>query len=285
MLDPETKYYAVLGYPIKQSLSPLIQNHWFKQQKLNSAYLALEVQPKNLKEAIDALKMFGFQGFNLTVPHKTEVMQYLDFIDKPAKAIGGVNTVAIREGKLYGYNTDYSGLEEDLKHKNIHIKGKNIFIYGAGGASRAVIYTCKHLGAKNIYLANRTYKNAVSLAEKFHVHPITQEESAAHLEKSNVIFNASACGLGPNDFLPFDINTIKKDTFIYDLICKPRTPFVRLAKKRHLKFDTGEGMLCWQGAQAFKIWLDIEPDIKSAKKIIKIKQSPSLVGLVPPGVL
>jgi shikimate dehydrogenase len=81
--------------------------------------------------------------------------------------------------------------------------------------------------------------------------------------------------------LPFDINKIKKDVFIYDLICKPRTPFVRLAKKRHLKYDTGEGMLVQQGAQAFKIWFDILPDVKSARQVIKVKQSPSLAGLLP----
>ncbi|MDR2772352.1 MAG: shikimate dehydrogenase [Elusimicrobiota bacterium] len=280
MLNPETKYLAVLGSPIKQSLSPLIQNYWFKQQKLNCAYLSFEVAPKNLKSVIDSLKMLGFVGFNLTVPHKTEIMQYLDFIDKPAKAIGGVNTVAIREGKFYGYNTDYSGLEADLASKNIGIKNKNVFIYGAGGASRAVIYTCKHGGAKNIFLANRTYKNAVTLAKKFHIQPITQDETDDYLAKADIIFNASLCGLELSDFLPFDIYQIKKTTFIYDLICKPRTPFVRLAKKRHLNFDTGEGMLVHQGAQAFKIWFDAVVDIKGAKKLIKIKQGPSLVGVI-----
>ncbi|MDR2860755.1 MAG: shikimate dehydrogenase [Elusimicrobiota bacterium] len=280
ILDPETKYFAVLGSPIKQSLSPLIQNHWFKQHKLNCAYLALEVNPKNLKMAVEALKSFGFLGFNLTVPLKTEILPYLNYIDKPAKAIGGVNTVAIRDGKLYGYNTDYSGLEADLASRNVSIKGKSVFIYGAGGASRAVIYTCKHQGAKNIYLANRTYKNAVAIAEKFHIQAIKQDETADYLEKAELIFNASSCGLELSDFLPFDINQIRKDSFIYDLICLPRTPFVRLAKKRHLRYDTGEGMLVHQGAQAFKIWLDIDPDIKSAKKVIKVKQSPSLVGVI-----
>jgi shikimate dehydrogenase len=195
MLDPETRYLAVLGYPIKQSLSPLIQNHWFKQQKLNCAYLALEVAQKNLKLAIDSLKAFKFVGFNLTAPHKTEIIQYLDYVDKPAKTIGSVNTVAIREGKLYGYNTDYSGLEADLKYKNVNLKNKNIFIYGAGGVSRSVIYICKHLGAKNIFLANRTHKNALALADKFHIQPITQDEAANYLEKSDVIFNASVCVL------------------------------------------------------------------------------------------
>ena len=280
MLDPETKYFAVLGYPIKQSLSPLIQNYWFKQHKLNYAYLGLEVHPKNLKTIIESLKIMGFLGFNLTVPHKMEIMRYLHYVDKPAKAIGSVNTVSIKEGKLYGYNTDYTGLEADLKQKNLSVNGKSIFIYGAGGASRAVIYLCKHLGAKNIYLANRTYKNTLAVAKKFHIQPITQDEANKYLEKADIIFNTSACGLELSDFLPFEIYNIKKQTFIYDLICKPRTPFVRLAKKRHLKFDTGEGMLVHQGAHAFKIWLNIEPDVKAARKLIKVKQSPSLVGVI-----
>jgi shikimate dehydrogenase len=280
MLDPETKYLAVLGYPIKQSLSPLIQNYWFKQQKMNCAYLALEVLPKNLKNIAESLKLLGFVGFNLTIPHKTEIIPYLDFVDKPARAIGGVNTVAIKDGKLYGYNTDYSGLEADLKSKNVNIKGKNVFIYGAGGASRSIIYVCKHNGAKNIFLANRTYKNAVALAKKFHIQPVTQDQTVDYLAKADLIFNASSCGLELSDFLPFDIDQIKKTAFIYDIICKPRTPFVRLAKKRHLSFDTGEGMLIHQGAQAFKIWFDVYPDIKGARKLIKTKQGPSLSGVL-----
>ncbi|MDR2709485.1 MAG: shikimate dehydrogenase [Elusimicrobiota bacterium] len=279
-LDPQTKYLAVLGSPIKQTLSPLIQNHWFKQNKMNCAYLALEVASKDLKVAVEALRAFNFVGFNLTVPLKTEVLPYLNFIDKAAKTIGGVNTVAVRDGKLYGYNTDYLGLDADLKSKNILAKGKNVFIYGAGGAARSVIYVCRKQGAKNIFIANRTYKKAANLANKFHIQAIDRNETERYLESSDIIFNASSCGLNTADFLPFDINQIKKTAFIYDLICLPRTPFVRLAKKRHLKFDTGEGMLVYQGAEAFKIWFGILPDIKGAKKLIKVKQGPSLAGVV-----
>lgn len=245
-----------------------MQNAWFEKEKFNCAYIPFEVDPKNLKKAIDALKILGFIGINVTIPHKTAVMKFLDYTDKAAKLIGSVNTIVLKNGKLYGYNTDYSGFSSDLISKNEKVKGKTVFIFGAGGGARAIIYSVKNSGAKQIYIANRTHKNAVKLAKEFKVEALTMDEVSGKLAEADLIINASACGMKKADALPFRISSFKENAVVYDLIYNKQTPFVKAAKENNLKFYTGEGMLINQGAHGFKIWTGIYPDTKSALKLL-----------------
>ncbi|MCL1971613.1 MAG: shikimate dehydrogenase [Endomicrobia bacterium] len=268
MLNAETKLFAILGFPIKHSFSPQIQNAWFEKEKLNCAYMPFEVEPKNLKKTVEALKLLGFYGINITIPHKTAVMKYLDHVDKAAKLIGSVNTIAVKSNKLYGYNTDYSGFSSDLALKNIKIKDKTILIFGAGGGARAVIYSVKNSGVKNIYLSNRTHKSAVNLAKEFKIEALDINKIPDILPQTDLIVNASACGMKKTDVLPFEISSLKKDAVIYDLIYNKTTPFVKASKEKGIKFYTGEGMLINQGAHGFKIWTGIYPDTKSALKLL-----------------
>ncbi|MDR2425682.1 MAG: shikimate dehydrogenase [Endomicrobium sp.] len=267
-LNVETKLFAILGYPIKHSFSPLMQNAWFEQEKLNCAYMSFETDPKNLKKTLEALKILGFCGINITIPHKTAVMEFLDYTDKASKRIGSVNTIAIKNGKLYGYNTDYSGFVSDLISKNIKIKGKTIFIFGAGGAARAIIYSVKSSGAKMIYLANRTHKTALSLAGEFEIEAPRKDKIIEKAAQSDLIINASSCGMNKTDRFPFEIKSLKKNAVIYEIIYNKLTPFIKAAKKNKIAFYTGEGMLINQGAHGFKIWTGIYPDTKSALKLL-----------------
>jgi len=244
-----------------------MQNAWFEKEKLNCAYMPFKVEPKNLKKTVEALKLLGFYGINITIPHKTAVMKYLNHVDKAAKLIGSVNTVAVKNNKLYGYNTDYCGFSSDLALKNIKIKDKTILIFGAGGAARAVIYCVKNNGAKHIYLSNRTHKSAVNLAKEFKAEALDINKIPGILAETDLIVNASACGMKKTDALPFEISNVKKGAVIYDLIYNKPTPFVKAAKERGIKFYTGEGMLINQGAHGFKIWTGIYPDTKSALRL------------------
>ncbi|MDR1695544.1 MAG: shikimate dehydrogenase [Endomicrobium sp.] len=262
MLNNETALFAILGYPVKHSFSPQMQNAWFKDKNLNCAYVSFETSPEKLKQTVNSLKLLGFCGINVTIPHKTEIMKYLDFAGIAAKSIGSVNTIAVKNGKLYGYNTDHSGLASDLASKGVKIKEKKVFVFGAGGAARAALYAAK--GAKEVYISNRTFKTAKKLAKEFKAKAVSPDEISEILKRADLIINASACGMSANDVLPFKADKLNKNAVIYDFIYGKITPFVKLARKKGLKFFTGEGMLIRQGADGFKIWTGMYPDVKKA---------------------
>ncbi|MDR0823385.1 MAG: shikimate dehydrogenase [Endomicrobium sp.] len=269
MLNVNTKLFAILGCPIKQSRSPIMQNNWFKEAGLNCAYTAFSVEKKDLKKVFETLKLLGFCGFNITVPHKVEIMKLLDFIDPAPKAIGSVNTILIKNGKTYGYNTDYLGIEKDFADKKISVEGKTIFIYGAGGAAKSVLYFAQKNKAKSVYISNRTHSKAISLAKQFGAKAIELKDSSAYIAESDIIINASSCGLNKGDKLPFAINSVKKGAIAYDLIYADNTALCKLAKQKKIKFFNGEGMLINQGISAFEIWTGLKPSAASAKRILR----------------
>jgi shikimate dehydrogenase len=269
MLNTETKLFAILGYPIKHSFSPLFQNKWFEKEHLNCAYLAFEPEDCELKCTIESLKKLKFNGFNITVPYKTEALKYVDVIDKSTKKIGSINTVLINDNKLYGYNTDCLGFGKDLEEKKIIIKNKNIVVVGAGGAARAIVSALKAGNTKKIYIANRTLDKAIMLAKEFKVEGIGINNIKDILVDIDLLINCSSCGMKKDDNLPFSFGKIKTGLTVYDLIYNKETPFVKFAKSNKLKVFTGEGMLIWQGAYAFKLWTGKFPDIKIAQKLLK----------------
>ncbi|MDR2437167.1 MAG: shikimate dehydrogenase [Endomicrobium sp.] len=269
MLNTETKLFAILGYPVRHSFSPIIQNKWFEKEHLNFAYLAFEPKDLELESTIKSLKKLKFNGFNITLPYKTEALKHVDVIDKSAKKIGSINTVVISGNKLYGYNTDYLGFAKDLKEKKIVIENKNIVVIGAGGAARSIIAALKAAKAKNVYIANRTLDKARNLAREFKVKSIDIKNVKDMLDDVNLLVNCSSCGMKKDDKLPFSFGKIKSGLIVYDLIYNKKTPFFKFAKINKLKIFTGEGMLIWQGAYAFKLWTGKFPDIKIAQKILK----------------
>ncbi|MDR3195614.1 MAG: shikimate dehydrogenase [Endomicrobium sp.] len=269
MLNNETKLFAILGCPVKHSFSPLLQNKWFEKKHLNCAYLSFEPNDYELECAIESLKELKFNGFNITVPHKIKALKYVDVIDKNAKKIGSINTVIIKENKLYGYNTDYLGFAKDLESKKVIIKNKNVIVVGAGGAARGIVFALKAGNAKNVYIANRTLDKAITLAKEFKVKSINIDDVKDTLGEADLLVNCSSCGMKKEDSLPFKFGKIKTGLVVYDLIYNKKTPFLRFAKNNKLKFFTGEGMLIWQGAYAFKLWTGKFPDIKIAEKLLK----------------
>jgi shikimate dehydrogenase len=269
MLNTETKLFAILGCPVKHSFSPIMQNKWFEKDYLNCAYLAFEPKDYEFKHTIKSLKELKFQGFNITIPYKVEIMKYIDVIDKNAKKIGSVNTILNKKNNLYGYNTDYLGFAKDLEIKKVDVKDRAILVVGAGGAARSVIYALKTGKAKNIYISNRTLDKAIKLAKEFKVKSIEINNVKDILGNIDLLVNCSSCGMKKKDKLPFGFSNIKPGLIVYDLIYNKETPFVKFAKRNKLKVFTGEGMLVWQGAYAFKIWTDKFPDVKLAKKLLK----------------
>ena len=137
-ITSNTKLTALLGYPVKQSLSALMHNTAFGHLNLDYIYIPFDIEQKDLQTTVAGLKTLNFTGFNITMPHKQEIIQYLDEISKEAKLIGAVNTVVKEKGRLIGYNTDGKGYIASLKEEKIPVKNQKVVMVGSGGAAKSI---------------------------------------------------------------------------------------------------------------------------------------------------
>jgi shikimate dehydrogenase len=160
-----SKSFAVIGDPIDHSLSPNIHSAAFREMDLDSSYIAYRIPKGELAEGIEGLKKIKIDGFNITIPHKIEMMKYLDKIDESCSLIGAVNTVSNKDGVLKGYNTDMDGFLEPFKKKELKIVDTKVLLIGAGGAARAIVAGFAKEKAKSITIANRTLEKAENLSE------------------------------------------------------------------------------------------------------------------------
>ncbi|MCX5715835.1 MAG: shikimate dehydrogenase, partial [Candidatus Omnitrophica bacterium] len=164
-IKKKTGLYGVIGYPITHTLSPAMHNAAFRKLGINAVYMPLEVRPENLKEAMDGIKGLGFGGVNVTIPHKEAVIKYLDRLSKEAALIGAVNTIVNKNGTLTGYNTDAYGftaaLKEDLGFTPTE---KTVFVVGAGGAAKAVVFALILGGASRVIITDKADEKALELA-------------------------------------------------------------------------------------------------------------------------
>ncbi|WP_456373815.1 shikimate dehydrogenase [Methanocaldococcus sp.] len=276
MIDAKTKVVGLIGHPVEHSFSPIMHNAAFKDKGLNYVYLAFDVLPEKLKYVIDGAKALGIVGFNVTIPHKVEIIKYLDELDESAKLIGAVNTIKIENDKAVGYNTDGIGARLSLEEEIGKVKDKTILILGAGGAARAVAFELAK--DNNIIIANRTVEKAEKLAkeiaEKLNK-KFGEEVKFSSLNNDfsdvDIIINATPVGMYPNvDVEPIiKADQIKPDMVVMDLIYNPlETTLLKEAKKVGAKTINGLGMLIYQGVVAFKIWTGIEPNIEVMKNAI-----------------
>src|SRR5881396_2631661 len=164
MLIGDTKVHSLYGSPVAHSLSPVIFNTIFQKLSLNRAYLPFEVSRDNLKQAVEAAHTLGFDGFNVTMPHKTAILEMLDRVDKNAEEIGAVNTVAKTKSGLVGYNTDGEGAIRALRSYGFEPNNKRILVLGAGGAAKALVHRLSKDNNK-IRILNRTLDKARQLAD------------------------------------------------------------------------------------------------------------------------
>ncbi len=269
------KKAAVIGFPISQSLSPFIHNHWFKQCGIEGEYEAIEVAPENLETAVQNLVAEGYAGFNVTVPHKTEIIQYLDKVAPLARQMGAVNTVKIGEdGSLTGFNTDGIGLVKHLKNMVPEFpKDKPALIVGAGGAARAAALGLANENLPMVMITNRTKEKAEAIAAEVGRGRIAVVDYNAREEAvsaAGLIVNTTTLGMTGQPLLELDLSSAASDTVVYDIVYKPlKTNLLSQAENRGLKIVDGLGMLVHQGAAAFKIWFgeDVEFDTVLREKL------------------
>jgi len=267
-----TKTFAVIGDPIDHSLSPTIHNAAFRELGLDCTYIGYRIPKVELSSGLESLKSIKVTGFNVTIPHKIEMLKYLDDIDEDCKVIGATNTVVNNDGKLKGYNTDLQGFLEPIKKRNLEIKNSNVLLLGAGGAARAVVMGFVKEKAISITIANRTKENAQSLVDFAQKNGI--EAKSCTLDKIDAnsgykfIVNATSIGL-KDEPSPIDTSIINQDTVVYDIVYMPmNTNLIKQSKKIGATVIYGYEMLLSQAVKSFEIWHNIKAPYDIMKKAI-----------------
>ncbi|MGQ0377412.1 MAG: shikimate dehydrogenase [Nitrososphaerota archaeon] len=266
------KTFAVIGDPIDHSLSPNLHNAAFRELGLDCTYIAYRIPKGELAAGVESLKSIKIAGFNVTIPHKVEMLKYLDEADDNCNLIGATNTVSNDNGKLKGYNTDMDGFLDPIKKRNIAVKNSNVLLLGAGGAARAIIVAFAKEKASKITIANRTKENVIKLAQlaqKLGVDAATksfQEIDASPQYK--FIVNATSIGL-KNETTPIPKTCINKDTIVYDIVYMPmNTDLIVQAKKNNATIIYGYEMLLGQAVRSFEIWHGIDAPYDAMKKAL-----------------
>ena len=256
----KTRVCAVIGDPIEHSLSPCIHNAAFKHLGLDYIYVAFRVRRGMLRGAIEGMRSLGIHGLNVTMPHKIDVIQYLDRLDEYASMVRSVNTILNRDG-LIGYNTDGVGALRSLR---IHIKDlgdAKVIILGAGGASRSISFSIAQ-EAGELVILNRTVWKAKELAERIskatgkNVKWGGIDKIEDEIEDANIIINATSVGMHPRSSeSPVSVDLLRKDLIVFDLVYNPlETKLLKEAKYVGAKTIDGLTMLVNQGAASFEIW-------------------------------
>lgn len=265
-----TRLISILGNPVKHSKSPQMHNRSFENLGLDFAYMAFEIEESKLQRAVEAMKILNAKGFNLTMPYKGQVMEFLDEIDRAADMIGSVNTVLNKDGKLIGYNTDGKGFVKSLEERRVKFKDKKIVILGAGGAARAIAIQLALDSAGEIVIANRTIEKAESITSiinkeipKVKARSIVLNEGRLkeELKDAKILVNTTSIGMEASldKSLIKNLDTLHSDLFVSDIIYDPaRTKFLSQAERAGCKTMNGLGMLVYQGAIAFKIWTELD---------------------------
>ncbi len=268
-----SKTFAVIGDPIDHSLSPNIHSAAYRELNLDCSYIAYRIAKEELEEGIESLKKIKIDGFNVTIPHKIEVMKYLDRLDESSSIIGAVNTVTNDNGILKGYNTDMDGFLDPFKKRNIILKDLNVLLLGSGGAARSIIVGFAKEHVKNITIANRTLENASNLAKfsnkiGLDANTVKIEDTMENLKNYDVIVNATSVGL-KNESSLISFDGINSKTIVYDIVYMPiNTDFLKKAKEKGATIIYGYEMLLGQAIRAFEIWHGIKAPYNAMKRAL-----------------
>tara|TARA_B100000929_G_scaffold10279_1_gene8630 strand:+ start:143 stop:958 length:816 start_codon:yes stop_codon:yes gene_type:complete len=268
------KKFAVIGQPIKHSLSPSIHSEFAKDAGIDISYEAIEIDPKDFEQRVIQLFESGYEGLNVTLPLKELAYNLADEISQKGIKTRAVNTLWHDKEKILADSTDGVGLLEDLSANQIALKDKEIGILGAGGAVRSILPAIVSLNPKKITILNRTLEKASGLAREFQDNSVTIEALAANKVPENRldgIINATSAGITGGSF-GFNPSIFKECSWTYDLsYSKETTYFNQLAKDSGIidRLD-GLGMLVNQAAASFEIWHGIKPKTKRVLNLIKV---------------
>ena len=261
--------YGILAHPVEHSQSPTIHNAGFEKLGIDAEYVKFDIKKDELKDFMQRVRDEKIAGLSVSMPHKIEIMQYLDYIEPAAKNMEAVNCVYWKNDKLCGTNTDYYGSIRALEEKT-DLKGKKIVIFGAGGASHAIAYGLKEKGGIFTIL-DKTLQKSQELACKF---KSEYGMSSAHsITKYDIIINATPLGMYPNtDTSILEAKDLASHQIVYDIVYNPlNTKLIQEAQKVGCQVVTGEKMFLYQGVKQFEIWTGKEAPVEAMEKALMDK--------------
>ena len=271
-----TNIVGLIGHPVEHSFSPPMHNAAFEELGMDYAYVAFDVDPANLKSAIEGAESLNIKGFNVTIPHKIEVMKYLDELDGVARLIGAVNTIDFKNMK--GYNTDGIGAVRAIEEVT-SIKNKNVVIAGAGGASRAISFYIAKYGADSLTILNRNAEKAQKLAEDVSDSGLISDVDAAsimeidnHVKNADILIDTTPVGMDPHidDEAIVKAENMHEDLVVFDAVYNPNeTVLLKEAIKAGAKPVYGIKMLLYQGVESFEIWTGKKAPVDVMEKALK----------------
>ncbi len=272
MSSSEIKNFGILGYPVGHSLSPHMYMAAFKAAGFpNYNYTLLPMQTGKLYFAVEGIKNLDFRGVNVTIPHKTTIMQYLDAIDSDALVIGAVNTVVNDGGMLTGYNTDVAGFLSALAEANFLPEECHAVVLGAGGAARAILWGLCKKRAGYITIGARNPIKAQALANDFLNHGNVEsfdwlsDEFKEAMQTADILINTTPLGMFPNvdDMPPVDLKLLPEGALVYDIVYNPaETKLLKTARELGYPTLNGVSMLLLQGKESYRLFLGETPDMK-----------------------
>lgn len=286
-IDGKTKLVGLLATPIGHSLSPRMHNLAYTLTGLNYAYLAFEVGNDELEATVKGLKAAGAAGFNVSMPNKMKVLEYLDELDDSAKYARASNTVVNRDGKLIGYNTDGQGYVKNLLEHGVTLEGKKVTLVGSGGAATPIAIQLVQSGIKEISIFARNDAFFVQAEEnvdyinkemkqfgvKANLFPLEDKEAfRREVAESAILANGTSLGMKPLDHLSIiddALDVLRKDLVVTDVVYNPqKSKLLAQAEEAGATAINGLGMMLWQGALGFKLFTGVDMPVEQVKEIL-----------------
>lgn len=257
---------CVIGWPISHSRSPLIHGYWLKQYGIDGFYVRQPVEPAALKGFIDGLAAAGYAGCNVTIPHKETVFDLVTRADEATERLGAVNTVYLRDGRVFGTNTDGEGFINSLMQgaPELQLAGSRVMVLGAGGASLAVVNALLLKGVAQVAVANRTREKAEQLKARFgdRVVPVGWNEVAGQIDDCSLLVNTTSLGMKGQPSLDIDLCRLATKAVVTDIVYTPlRTRLLDQAAARGNTVVEGLGMLLHQAVRGFSLWFGVTPQV------------------------
>ncbi|MCG7338569.1 shikimate dehydrogenase [Staphylococcus sp. ACRSN] len=259
--------YAVIGNPIDHSLSPAMHNANFKASNVDSTYEAINIPEEQFHLIKEIINEKHINGFNVTIPHKENIIPYLDEIDSQSETVGAVNTVKIIDDKWIGYNTDGIGYVTGLKQVYPDLANAYVLILGAGGASKGIANELTKYVQPKLTVANRT----MSRFENWNldINKISLAEAETALDEFDIIINTTPVGMKDNMEVPINLDNLSEQTLVSDIVYVPfKTPILAEAEAKGNPIHNGLDMFVYQGAESYKIWTEKMPNIEVMKETV-----------------
>lgn len=263
---------------MRHSLSPLMHNSMFWARRLPFRYLAIDVAESDLAATLEAMGRLAFRGFNVTIPHKGAVARLLaGSLSEEASVIGAVNTVVARDDGWLGLNTDVYGVEAALKEAGAD--GGDALLIGAGGTARAVLYALSRIGVRRVIIVNRTPERAQALSKGLcsvlgmDSSPARLDEARRYSQGVDIVINSTSIGLDPStDEPPLRRGDLRSGQVVLDVVYSPLgTRLIHEAMAAGCRAVDGVSMLVHQGAEAFRLWTGVEPDVGFMERVVRAR--------------